>query len=355
MKSNLFSPLKLRGNTFKNRIFMAPMCQYCSDYGAPNQWHLVNYGSRAAGGTACIIQEATAVLPEGRISPADLGMWNDALVAASVPLTSFLKSCDCIPGIQLAHAGRKASTGIPWLHSGALLKEQGGWEVVAPSPLPFDEKAPVPQKLTVQDIKDIVQAFAKAAERSVAAGYEVIELHAAHGYLMHEFLSPLTNKRTDEYGGSLENRIRIVVDTAAAMRKAIGEDLPLLVRISASDWSDGGWDVEQSIILCKRLKEVGVDLMDVSSGGLIPSAHIVTGPGYQVPFSEAIRQSANMATGTVGQITSAEQAEQIISNHQADVVFLGRELMRDPYWPLHAASKLKAEIDWPKQYLRAKQ
>ncbi|MFA4994569.1 MAG: NADH:flavin oxidoreductase/NADH oxidase [Bdellovibrionales bacterium] len=356
MKNNLFTPFTLRGITFKNRIFLSPMDQYSSEDGRPNIWHLAHYGSRAIGGVACVIQEATAVLPEGRISPGDLGMWDNAHVIASRPLVQFIKECGAVPGVQLGHSGRKGSTSIPWMGTGCVSKEKGGWDVVAPSALAFDDKSPTPRALGEQEIQNIVAAFAKAAERCVDAGYEVIELHAAHGYLMHQFLSPISNQRTDKYGGSLENRMRFVLEVAAAVRKAWPDQLPLLARISATDWVDkGGWDVQQSVALCSRLKEIGVDFIDVSTGGLIPGTKIVTGPGYQVPFADAIKQGVQIPVGTVGRIVSAQQAEQIIANHQADAVVIGRELMRDPYWPLHAAHELGEDVQWPVQYERAKQ
>jgi 2,4-dienoyl-CoA reductase-like NADH-dependent reductase (Old Yellow Enzyme family) len=355
MKNNLFTPLTLRGITFKNRIFLSPMDQYCGEDGKPNLWHLAHYGSRAAGGAACLIQEATAVTPEGRITEGDLGMWDDTHVAASRPLVQFIKEQGSVPGVQLAHAGRKASTAIPWKGDGCVPVTQGGWTVVAPSAVPFDEKSPTPHALTEQDIHAVIVAFVKATERSLAAGYEVIELHAAHGYLMHQFLSPLSNQRTDRYGGSLENRMRLVLEITTAVRKAWPERLPLFVRISATDWVEkGGWDVQQSVMLCMKLKEIGVDFIDVSTGGLIPGAKIVTGPGYQVPFADAIKQGVRIPVGAVGRIVNAEQAEQIIANHQADAVMIGRELMRDPYWPLHAAKVLGEDVLWPKQYERAK-
>jgi 2,4-dienoyl-CoA reductase-like NADH-dependent reductase (Old Yellow Enzyme family) len=355
MKNNLFAPLILRGVTFKNRIFLSPMDMYSGEDGKPNFWHLAHYGSRAAGGAACIIQEATAVLPEGRITPGDLGMWDDAQVAAARPLTQFIKEQGCVPGIQLAHAGRKASTSVPWKGNGYVSPDKGGWNVVGASAIPFDDKSPAPRALSEQDIKGVVAAFVKATGRCLAAGYEVIELHAAHGYLMHQFLSPLSNQRTDRYGGSLENRMRFVLEVASAVRDAWPERLPLFVRISATDWVDkGGWDVQQSVTLCGKLKDIGVDLIDVSTGGLIPGTKIVTGPGYQVPFADAIKQGVQIPVGTVGRIVNAEQAEQILANHQADAVFLGRELMRDPYWPLHAAHILGEDVAWPKQYERGK-
>lgn len=355
MKSLLFSKLKLRDLEFNNRIFIAPMCQYSCQDGMPNDWHLVHLGSRAVGGAACIIQEATAVSPEGRISPADAGIWNDEQAQAYQRITRFLKDNGCVPAIQLAHAGRKASTAAPWLGGHAVDESEGGWRpLLAPSPIAFSDSSPMPQEMSLQDIDRLVEQFAAAARRSLAAGYEVVEVHAAHGYLLHEFLSPLSNQRTDEYGGSLENRMRLPLRVAQAVRDAWPEHLPVLVRISATDWVEGGWDLEQSIEFCKRLKAIGIDLIDVSTGALVPNAQIPAGPGFQVPFAEAIRKQAGIATGAVGFITAAPQAEQILVTGQADVVLLARESLRDPYWPLHAAHFLGTDVTWPKQYERAK-
>lgn len=331
------------------------MDQYSAEDGKPNIWHLTHYGSRAIGGVACVIQEATAVVPEGRISPGDLGMWDKAHVVAARPLVQFIKENGAVPGVQLGHSGRKGSTSIPWKGDGTVPPASGGWNVVAPSAIAFDDKSPTPHALSLSEIQNIVAAFGAAAQRCADAGYEVIELHAAHGYLMHQFLSPLSNQRTDAYGGSLENRMRFTLEVATAVRKIWPENLPLIVRISATDWVDkGGWDVQQSVTLCRKLKEIGVDLIDVSTGGLIPGTKIVTGPGYQVPFADAIKQGVQIPVGTVGRIVSALQAEQIIANHQADAIIMGRELMRDPYWPLHAARELGEDIKWPVQYARAK-
>ena len=352
MKTNLFSPLTLRGLTFRNRIFMAPMCLYVAPDAMPAPWHLVHYGSRAVGGAACLIQEATGVTPEGRISTHDLGMWSDAQAEAAKPLVRFIKESGCVPGIQLGHAGRKASTAPK---GGYVAPDQGGWELVAPSAIAFDAKSPTPRALKLPEIRAIVDAFATAAQRCLVAGYEVIEIHAAHGYLLHQFLSPLSNHREDEYGGSLENRMRLVLEVASAVRDVWPDHLPLFVRISATDWvEEGGWDVPQSVALCRKLKEIGVDLIDVSSGGLIPGTKIITGPGYQIPFAEAVGQSVQIPVGTVGQIVNPVQAEQIVANRQADAIFIGRELMRDPYWPLHAAVTLGEDVTWPTPYIRAK-
>lgn len=352
MPSQLFAPLTLRSVTFKNRIFVSPMCQYSSIDGMPNDWHLVHLGSRAVGGAACVIMEATAVVPEGRISPGDAGIWNDVQAAAYRPITQFIKAQGAVPGIQIAHAGRKAAVGIPWQGGNPLAAR--GWPLVAPSAVPFDQGYVTPQALSVAEIAAVVAAFVKAAERSLAAGFDVVEIHAAHGYLLHEFLSPLSNHRTDAYGGSLENRMRLLLEVAAAVRQVWPEHLPLLVRLSASDWVEGGWDITQSVALSKKLRALGVDLLDASSGGMVAYAKIPAGPGYQVPFAAALKQEAGIVTGAVGAITDPAQAEQIIATGQADVVLLARELLRDPYWPLHAAQALGAEVAWPAQYERAK-
>jgi 2,4-dienoyl-CoA reductase-like NADH-dependent reductase (Old Yellow Enzyme family) len=356
MRGNLFSPLTLRSVTFKNRIFVSPMCQYSSTDGMPSDWHLVHLGSRAVGGAACVIQEATAVTPDGRISPSDAGIWSDAQMEAYKPIVQFIKANDAIPGIQIAHAGRKASVSAPWEGGGdkPVQPAQGGWPIVAPSSLPFDAGWLTPRELGGPEIGMLIQAFVKAAQRSLKAGFEVIEIHAAHGYLLHEFLSPLSNQRSDKYGGSLENRMRLTLEVAAAVRKVWPDNLPVFVRISASDWAEGGWEITQSVTLCHKLKELGIDLIDASSGGLVPHAKIPAGPGYQVPFAAAIKQESKIVTGAVGMIVSPEQAEQIIATHQADVVLLARELLRDPYWPLHAADALGINVTWPKQYDRAK-
>jgi len=354
MVSSLFTPFKLRSVEFKNRVFVSPMCQYSSHDGMPQTWHLVHLGSRAVGGAACIIQESTAVSTEGRISPNDLGIWNDAQMEAYKPITRFLKEQGAIPGIQISHAGRKASVCVPWEGSKGVDVMQGGWSVIGPSELPFSHDYPKPHAMSESEIRTVVESFVTAAERCLTAGYEVIEVHAAHGYLLHEFLSPLSNQRTDRYGGSLENRMRLTLEVADAVRKYWPQHLPVFTRISASDWVDGGWDVQQSIELSKKLKGIGIDLMDVSSGGLVPYAKIPDTPGYQVPFAAEIKKKVDMPTGAVGLITEAQQAEEIIAQKQADVVFLARELLRDPYWPLHAAQTLDANVPWPRQYDRAK-
>jgi 2,4-dienoyl-CoA reductase-like NADH-dependent reductase (Old Yellow Enzyme family) len=353
MKSMLFSPLTLRGVTFKNRIFVSPMCQYSSIDGMPNAWHLVHLGSRAVGGAACIIQEATAIVAEGRISPTDAGIWNDEQAVAYQPITKFIKENGSVPGIQLAHAGRKASVSAPWDGDAPVAPEKGGWAIVAPSAVPFGERSATPHALSKEEMRGVVDAFQMAVKRSITAGFEVIEIHAAHGYLLHEFLSPLSNKRTDEYGGSLDNRMRLTLEVAAAVRKSAPETMPVFVRISASDWVEGGWDIAQSVVLAAKLKDLGIDLIDASSGGIVGDAKIIVGPGFQVPFSSAIKKEANVATGAVGMIAEPTQAEEIIASGQADVISLAREFLRDPYWPLHAAQALDVEMAWPKQYARA--
>jgi len=352
--SQLFSPIKIRGQEFKNRIFMSPMCQYSARDGRPTDWHLVHYGSRAVGGAACLIMEATAVSPEGRISPDDLGLWSDDFIPAFQRVTDFIKAQKTVPGIQLAHAGRKASIYAPWKGEGPLRPEDGAWTVIAPSAVPFDHGFPVPVEMSLEDIKLIKRKFIQAAIRAVQAGFELIEIHQAHGYLIHQFLSPLSNKRADSYGGSLENRCRLALEIAKGIRDNIPDSLPLLVRLSLTDWVESGWDLEQSIYLARGLQEAGVDLIDCSSGGNVPEAKIPAGPGYQLPFSERIKKEVKILTGGVGFITSPEQAETVIRSGQADVVLLAREILRHPYWPLEAAKRLKAEIDWPRQYLRAK-
>jgi 2,4-dienoyl-CoA reductase-like NADH-dependent reductase (Old Yellow Enzyme family) len=353
--SQLFSSLRLRELQFRNRVFVSPMCQYSSVDGMPSAWHLVHLGSRAVGGAGLVMVEATGVTPEGRISPHDTGIWSDAQRDAFAPIAHFIKEQGSVPGIQMAHAGRKASTDKPWLGGAPISAEKGGWQPVAPSALPFSPKHNMPRAMTHADINGVMAAFVDAARRAHTAGFEVVELHAAHGYLLHEFLSPLSNRRSDEYGGSLENRMRLPLDVARGVREAWPAKLPLFVRISATDWVEGGWDLQQSVEFCKRLKEIGVDLIDCSSAALVPGAKVPAGPGFQVPFAQAIRKEAGIATGAVGFITEAFQAEQIVATGQADAVLLARELLRDPYWPLRAARALGVEVDyWPKQYLRAK-
>ena len=347
----LLSPLTIRGITLRNRIVMSPMCQYVAKEGLANDWHLVHLGSRAVGGTALIMVEATAVQREGRITPGDLGIWAEQHVEPLARIAQFIHSQGAIAAIQLAHAGRKASCAPPW-KGGARLKttEAGGWPVVAPSPIPFNEGDPAPTPLNEAGIAEIITAFVTAAERAVRAGFRVIELHAAHGYLLHEFLSPLSNHRTDHYGGSLENRMRLVLQVAQQLRQAIPEELPLFVRISATDWLAGGWDIEQSIILAQRLKKLGVDLIDTSSGSLLPKAQIPVRKGYQVPFAHRIRDEADIMTGAVGLITEPNHANEIISSGEADLIFIGRELLREPYWALKAQHILSTEPVWPVPY-----
>lgn len=352
--AHLFDPIAIRDVSFPNRVFVSPMCEYSSNDGYANDWHLVHLGSRAVGGAALVLTEATGVLPEGRISPQDLGIWKDDHVEMLARIVRFIHGQGGVAGMQLAHAGRKASTYRPWEGNGAVPEGAGGWKkVVAPSDAPFAENYPRPQALTRDGIQEIVQAFAAAARRAWEAGFRVIEIHAAHGYLIHEFLSPLSNQRTDAYGGSFDNRTRMLREVVTAAREVWPERAPLFVRISATDWVEGGWDIEQSVELAGQLKRLGVDLIDCSSGGNIASAKIPVGPAYQTPFAERIRREAGILTGAVGMITSATQAEQIVAGGQADAVLLAREFLREPYWPLHAAQELGQQISWPVQYLRA--
>ncbi len=351
--SQLFSPFTLRELTFKNRVFVSPMCQYSCADGVPNDWHLVHLGARAVGGAALVLTEAAAVTPEGRISPEDAGIWNDTQMQAWQRITQFITASSAVPGIQLAHAGRKASTFAPWRGHGKVDTTHGGWEVVAPSGNAFSAQYPLPHEMSLNEIRAVVDAFANAAKRALDAGFQVAEVHAAHGYLAHQFLSPLINTRQDQYGGSLENRLRFVLEISAAVREIWPQTLPVFVRISASDWKDGGWDVAQSIQLCLALKKIGIDLIDVSSGGAVHDAKMTIRPGYQVPFARAIREGASVPTGAVGLITDAVQAEQIIGDGDADCIFLARALLRDPYWPLHAAAELGVAVEWPDQYKRA--
>ena len=352
--SLLFSPLEIREVLFKNRVFVSPMCQYSSEDGMPNDWHMVHLGSRAAGGAGLVIVEATSVSPAGRISPADSGMWEDKHGQAYRRITDFIKSQGSVPGIQLAHAGRKASTKIPWTGIGPLGAHEGAWETLAPSGIPFASSYPVPKEMSEKDITDVIDQFRAAAQRSLAAGFEVVEVHMAHGYLLHQFLSPLTNKRKDAYGGGLRDRAKLPLEAAKAVREAWPKGLPVFVRISATDWVEGGWDIGQSVQLAKWLKEIGIDLIDCSSGGLLPDAKIPAGPGFQLRFSEAVRREAKILTGGVGMIIEPLQAEQIIVSGLADAVIMARAFMRDAYWPLHAAQKLGVDIKWPNQYLRVK-
>jgi len=352
--SDLFSPITFGTITLPNRIAVSPMCEYSSHDGFANDWHLVHLGSRAVGGAGLVFTEATAVVPEGRITPNDLGIWKDEHIAMLARIVDFLHSQGARAGIQLAHAGRKASMSRPWEGAHLLSPDEEGWtNIAAPSALAFDGQSGKPRELDLAGIAEVKEAFVAASVRAVTAGFDVLEIHAAHGYLLHEFLSPLSNQRNDAYGGSFENRIRMLVETVDAVRAVWPADLPLFVRISATDWTDGGWDVDQSVALSRVLKQHGVDLIDTSSGGNVAGAKIPTGPGYQAPFAERIRREAGVATGAVGQITAPAQADQLIRNGQADLVLLAREMLRDSYWPLHAADQLGAEISWPPQYLRA--
>jgi 2,4-dienoyl-CoA reductase-like NADH-dependent reductase (Old Yellow Enzyme family) len=350
----LFEPLTLRSVTFPNRLFVSPMCQYSSENGMPNDWHLVHLGSRAVGGAGLVIVEASAVSPEGRITAWDSGIWSEAHADAYRRIVDFIHAQGSIAGIQIAHAGRKASTEAPWRGGRAIVAGPHSWTTLAPSAIPFLPDDPPPHALTAAEIDDVVAQFARATELALRAGFRVVEIHAAHGYLLHEFLSPLCNARHDDYGGSLENRMRLLLRVAEACRRAWPADLPLLVRISATDWVDGGWDLEQSIVLARHLRERGVDLIDCSSGGAVPGAKIPAGAGYQVPFARAIRAEAKIATGAVGLITTAHHAEAILREGNADAILLARQFLRDPYFPIHAAKELGVDVKWPDQYLRAK-
>ena len=352
--SALFQPLKIRETNIKNRIVVSPMCQYSATNGFPNDWHFVHYGSRAVGGAGMVIVEATSVSPEGRITPQDLGIWSNEHTASFKKIADFIKSFGTVPCIQLAHAGRKASHEVPWKGGHALTKENGGWQTVAPSPVPFSSDELLPEAMSLDEINQCVLDFEKAAKRALEGGFEAIEIHAAHGYLINEFLSPLSNKRTDEYGGSFENRIKFLLRIAKAIRNLIGEKVPLFVRISATDWIEGGWTLDDSIALATQLKLAGVDLLDCSSGGLSPLQKIQVGPLYQVNFAEQVKQKSGIMTSAVGFITTAIEAEKIITGQQADLVLLARQYLRDPYFPLHAAKELSADIEWPVQYVRAK-
>ncbi|WP_390891104.1 NADH:flavin oxidoreductase/NADH oxidase [Gemmata palustris] len=349
--ADLLSPLTIRGVTLRNRIVMAPMCQYVAERGVAGDWHLVHIGSRAAGGAALVVVEATAVTRHGRITGGDLGIWSDEHIGPLARIARFVHSQGAVPGIQLAHAGRKASCAVPWKGgAGLMTPEAGGWPVGGPSALAFDEGSPVPTALDEHGIDGIVGAFEAATHRALAAGFRVIEVHAAHGYLLHQFLSPLSNRRTDSYGGNLENRMRLPLRVAGAVRKLVPDQLPVFVRVSATDWVEGGWDIEQSVVLADRLKELGVDLIDVSSGGLVPRARIPVGTGYQVPLARRIRHGAGVPTGAVGLITEASHANEIVTAGDADLVLLARELLREPYWALKAEQELGAEPSWPISY-----
>ncbi len=349
----LFTPLTLRGLTLANRIAVAPMCQYQAVEGVVGEWHRVHYGGLAQGGAGLVLSEATSVVPEGRISTGDLGIWDDEQVEGLAGLVRFMRSMGAVPGIQLAHAGRKASHAAPWVGGDTLRPGEGGWLPVAPSALAFDPADAAPLALDEAGIAGVVAAFAAAARRALAAGFQVVEVHAAHGYLLHQFLSPLSNQRSDGYGGSFENRTRLAREVVTAVRSVWPETLPLFVRISATDWAEGGWDLPQSVELARTFKALGVDLVDCSSGGLVPTQKLAPGPGYQVPFAAAVRAGADLPTGAVGLITDPTQAEAILTEGQADLILLGRELLRDPRWPLRAAQFFGVEAPWPPSYIRA--
>jgi 2,4-dienoyl-CoA reductase-like NADH-dependent reductase (Old Yellow Enzyme family) len=353
---HLFQPLTVRSVTLRNRIGVSPMCQYSATDGMANDWHYVHLGSRAVGGAGLVIVEATGVAPEGRITPGCLGLWSEQHIEPLARIAKFVKEHGAVAGIQIAHAGRKASAALPWNGGAHLSDAQGGWEIIAPSAIPFGgDLTKVPRAMTEADIARVQNDFVATAKRALTAGFEWLELHAAHGYLFNSFLSPLANQRTDQYGGSFQNRTRFLLDSTRAVRQVWPDHLPLAVRISAIDWKDGGWEIEQSIALAKLLKAEGVDLIDCSSGGVVPDAKITVAPGYQVPFAEKIRHGADIATAAVGFITEPKQADDIIRNGQADLVLLARQFLRDPYWPAHAARVLgqKDRLPPPPQYARA--
>ncbi|GAA4437678.1 NADH:flavin oxidoreductase/NADH oxidase [Pontibacter saemangeumensis] len=353
--SRLFSPLTIKDITFRNRIAVSPMCQYSSEDGFTNDWHLVHLGSRAVGGAGLVVVEATAVSPEGRITPDDVGIWKEEHVENLKRITSFLEAEGAVPGVQLAHAGRKASHTSPWKGGAPIApSEENGWQTVAPSAVPFTPDEPVPTALDEAGIRKVIHDFRVAAQRALAAGFQVIEIHAAHGYLLHAFYSPLSNRRTDAYGGSFENRVRLLMEVTEAVQEVWPETHPLFVRISATDWTEGGWTGEDSVELSKLLKAKGVDLIDCSTGGNVPNASIPVGPLYQTTYAEKIRKEAGIMTGAVGMITTSAEAEAIIADGKADLVLLAREMLRDPYFPLHAALELGADVPWPVQYQRAK-
>jgi 2,4-dienoyl-CoA reductase-like NADH-dependent reductase (Old Yellow Enzyme family) len=351
--TQLFTPLQIRDVRFRNRIAVSPMCEYSCVDGMANDWHFVHLGSRAVGGAGAVIAEATAVEQRGQISPADLGLWNETQIEPLRRIAAFVKDHGAVPGIQLAHAGRKASTDKPWLGGKPLTAANGAWQPVAPSAIPFSPQHATPHELSLAEIDEVVRAFGASAQRALSAGFQLLEIHGAHGYLLHEFLSPLSNTRKDEYGGSLENRMRFAQRVIAAVRAVWPERLPLFLRISATDWVEGGWSADDSVQLAGLAKSQGVDLIDCSSGGTSAGASIPLGPGYQVPFAEKIRREAAIATGAVGLITDARQADAIIRTAQADIILLARELLRDPYWPIHAALELGAAAPIPPQYARA--
>jgi 2,4-dienoyl-CoA reductase-like NADH-dependent reductase (Old Yellow Enzyme family) len=349
--SALFSPLQLRSLVLPNRIVVSPMCQYSSEDGMPNDWHLVHLGSRAIGGAAMVCIEASGVTPEGRITPWDAGIWSREHAAAWKPIASFIRAHGAVPAIQLAHAGRKASVDKPWRGGKPIAPADGGWQSIGASDIAFGHYFP-PRAMTKAEIGDTVEAFRRAAGHALAAGFDAVEVHGAHGYLLHSFCSPLSNRRTDEYGGSLDNRMRLPLEVARAVREAWPQDKPVLYRISATDWAEGGWDLAQSVELCRRLKAIGIDMVDASSGGNVHDAKVKLGPGYQVPFAEAIRREAGIPTMAVGLISDPVQAEEIVSLGRADAICLARALLRDPYWPRHAAKALGVALEWPDQYKR---
>lgn len=351
--NNLFSPIKIRELQLKNRIFLAPMCQYMAQEGLANEWHMVHLGARAVGGASLLIFEATAISPEGRISHADLGLWNQDQLESLKPICKFITQQGCAPAIQLAHAGRKASTNIAWLRHQSH-DADNSWQVLAPSAIAFSKHFQTPKEMSITEIEMVINQFVHSAELSLQAGFKVIELHMAHGYLLHEFLSPISNHRTDIYGGSLENRMRLPLCIADQVRKKWPQELPVFVRISATDWESNGWSLNDSVEFSRRLKNLGIDLIDCSSGGNTENAQIPVAPGYQVSFAQAIKSEAGILTGAVGLITNARQANEIISSGKADVVLLGRELLRNPYWPLDAAKELGFDLEWPLPYQRAK-
>lgn len=346
---DLLTPLALRGVELRNRIAVSPMCQYCATDGFADEWHLVHLGSRAMGGAGLVMAEATAVTPEGRISPSDLGLWKDEHIEPLARIVRFIEDQNSVPAIQLAHAGRKASTAAPWLGGQPVPHDQGGWQDIGPSPVPFYDR-PAPRELTLEGIEAVQVAFERAIDRAVQAGFRVIEIHSAHGYLLHSFLSPLSNHRQDQYGGSLENRMRMLLEVVARARRVMPEELALLVRISATDWVEGGWDITQSVELAKHLREAGVDLVDCSSGGLVPVAKIPVGKRYQVPFASQIKHEAKICTGAVGMITEPDDANEIVKQHDADLIFVGRQMLREPYWAHRAYCELDSEPEWPTQY-----
>lgn len=353
MTAALLTPFQLRSVVFPNRIGVSPMCEYSSEDGFANDWHLVHLGARAQGGAGLVMIEASAVTPEGRISTGDLGIWKDEHIDKLAQIVRFIHSQGSRAGIQLAHAGRKGSMTVPFGGERLLKPEEGQWQTVAPSAIPFSDTYSVPKALDEAEIAGVVKAFADAAKRADAAGFDLVEIHGAHGYLLHEFVSPLANQRMDQYGGSFENRTRFPLEVVDAVRAAWPEHLPLFMRISATDWAEGGWTPDEAVKLAGKLREHGVDLVDVSSGGMVPHAKIPAGPGYQVPFAERVRKEANVPTAAVGLITEPQQANDIIAKDQADIVLLAREMLRDPYWALHAAEALGEKASWPVQYLRA--